>query len=372
MKKLSYSLTFGLLLAIMPMAATAQDEELSTEASVWVGGNYTGMNDYTRKAGEYYLGDETSSPEFKLNYIGRGTDNTFYLFGHYQDENNTSGFARATVNNRFSFTAQYRSLIHWKGQDLLENLSAREWLGTNPGGKILTHEITDPAAEYNTHRQEILTKFSALLSEKNNVRLTGAHRTILQTGTEQGLSNSHCFSCHIVSATVPVDNRTHAITAELQADPVDNMTVGYEFGYRMFKSDESAPIATYDEAKHPVHGGAGAEFGSRLLFDNTTVPYSVLPEVEKVSNKVRMKANLNATTRLATSVGYNRTTNKNTELQSKAWSGSASLATRLGNDTRLILKGSGVSVRTDDLFIMLPLYRAGRPGPQPDFSYTRY
>ena len=31
------------------------------------------------------------------------------------------------------------------------------------------------------------------LSKKNNIRLIAAHRTVLQTGTEQHLASNHCF-----------------------------------------------------------------------------------------------------------------------------------------------------------------------------------
>src|SRR5690606_18793340 len=117
-------------------------------------------------------------------------------------------------------------------------------------------EITDPEADYNTHRQEVLSQISALLSEKHNVRLVAAHRMIREQGTEQGVSNSHCFSCHIVSETVAVENMTHSFEAGLQADVKSDVTVGYEFGYRHFETQAPDAVAYFDPAVHPANGGS--------------------------------------------------------------------------------------------------------------------
>lgn len=360
---------FVLGAAHSPVVAQAGLTETWT---VWVGGHATSFSDNPKKVGEYNLGEEDVRPEFTINYLGVGTDNIFRLDGQYYDDKNITGRVSAKVGDRFNLSAQYRSLIHQEGQDLLTNLESREWLGTVPGGKIITHEIADPNADYNTHRQEVLSRMSVLLSEKHNVRLMAAHRMIREHGTEQGLSNSHCFSCHVVSETVAVENTTHSVEAGLQADLKPDLTIGYEFGYRSFQSQAPDAVAYYDPAVHPANGGSGAEFGSRQIFDDTSLVYSTLPRIEKINNKVRLKAKLGASTRLATALGYNYTKNQNTQLQSDAWYGSAQLARILSARSRLLVKVTGLRQRTDDPFIDLPTFRAGRPGPQTDFDYTRY
>lgn len=340
--------------------------------SVWTGGHYTTFSDNPKKVGEYNLGEDQFLPEFKINYLGVGTDNIFRLDGHYYDENNIRGTVSAKVGDRFTLSAQYRSLIHQESQDLLADLESREWLGTSPGGKIITHEIQDPDADYNTHRQEVLSRISVLLSEKHNVKLMAAHRMIREQGNEQGLSNSHCFSCHVVSETVGVENTTHSLEAGLQADIKPEITVGYEFGYRHFETQAPDAVAYYDPAIHPGNGGSGAEFDSRQLYADTSLPYSTVPTTEKINNKVKMKARLGQQTKLATSLGYNYTKNKNTDLQSDSWYGSAQLARILSPRTRLLVKLTGLRQRTDDPFIDLPIYRDGRPGIRTDFDFTRY
>jgi hypothetical protein len=372
MKTLFTVVTACLLLLLgSVMSIQAQDGGVVTEKySVWVGGHYSSFDDYTKKVGEYLIGTDEFYPEFRINYLGVGKDNIFRFDGHYYDKYDINGRASATISDMFKFNVMYRSLIHQLGQDMLENLSARELIGTNPGGKMLLHDIEDPGADYNIHRQEILSHVEAMLSREHNVKLTASHRTILEDGTSQDLSVSHCFSCHVVSRTAEVDERTHEFEVGVQGDIAENMTVGYEFDYRHFSSHGPTPYAYYDEAKHPVRGDAQAEFGSRLNYNNVSLPSTHVPTIEKIGNKVRFNGDFGKS-KLATSLAYNITTNKYTDLEANAWTGAASFATILSPRTRLVLRATGVRLTADDPYIELPIWREGRPGPQVNFDYRR-
>lgn len=377
MKRLLSVVGLALLIVAGPSLLSAQDGELTREYSIWIGSHYTTFSDYTKKVGEYNIGLDEYMPEFSVNYLGVGTDNLFRLDGHFYDKYNIDGIVDVTIADRFSFGVQYSSLVHRLGQDKLEYMSAREYFEDTDtyGGKILTHELLDPDADYDLHRQEILSELSVLLSRKNNIRMTAAHRTIMTDGHAQSLSNTHCFSCHATSRSVEVQNRTHALQAGIQADLTEELTVGYQFDYRSFDPQSPAAEAYFDQAKHPVNGGSGAEFSSRQVYDDTSVVINQVPKNEKIGNKIRVKGKLGDKTRFATSVGYNRVENKYTEIYSGAWTGAANISTVLSPTTRLVIKATGVRIKgTDDYFIDLPTYRDGRPGPagsRPSFDYTR-
>lgn len=270
------------------------------------------------------------------------------------------------IGDGFSAGFKYRSMYKQAGQDLLTNLETRE----AAGGKILTHEILDPGAEYYVHRKEIESNFNIRLSKKNNVRLIAAHRTVLQTGSEQHLANSHCFSCHITSSTATIDKITHQIMAGLRAD-IGKSTVGYQFDYRIFESEAPVNFANYDVAKHPVNGGSAAEFGSRLIYDGVALPVSEYPNTEKLSHKLTYEGSA-GNSRYGSSISLSKATNKNNSLSSTAFSGSAFYTTSLAKLTRLIAKFSVAKLDVDDVFIDLPLYRDGRPGEPKNFDFTRY
>ncbi|MCP4568915.1 MAG: hypothetical protein GY841_15175, partial [FCB group bacterium] len=209
----------------------------------------------------------------------------------------------------------------------------------------------------------------------NNVRMLVAHRFIREEGEKQSIANSHCFSCHLTSETMPVDRRTNQLSAGIEAE-VNKYDVGYTFGYRKFKSHTSDQYAAYDNALHPTKGTAAAEFSSRLIFDGESMPVSVLPETEKLSHKMKIKGDLGRG-RFAGAFFYNTTKNKNDnytgiQLESKAYGGNLNYTTTFNKKTRLIAKFYGNRIKNDNVTIDLPVFREGRPGVTANFDSTRY
>jgi hypothetical protein len=256
-------------------------------------------------------------------------------------------------------------------QDLLENIEAREYFPEtgSPGGKIATHEFLDAGADHGYQRTEILSTMSQLLDRKNNVRLEAAHKLIIKDGTEQAVASNHCFSCHLTSKSKDVKSYTHQIKAELSGE-VGQTSVAYGFGYRSHKSRAADPYAYYDEAKHPVNASNVDEFGSRLVFDDTTVAFAAEPATEKVSHKLRLKTDVGKT-RLTGAISYNRAENQDTELAVKNWYGTFHMATPLSSRARLVGKVVGQKTSSDDYWVDVPTFREGRQGTQLDADYWR-
>ncbi len=354
-----------LLVALTFMVAAGQEEEIEEKYSIWIGSSYTDFTDYSKKIGEYRNGDDEFLPEFDVDYLSRGENHIFFLNGKYRDQNNIVADMASKIGDGFSADFKYRSMYKQAGQDMLANLETRE----AGGGKIMTHEILDPDASYYVHRKEIESGLNIRLSKKNNVRLIAAHRTVLQTGDEQRLASNHCFSCHITSSTATIDKITHQIMAGLQAE-IGKSTVGYQFGYRIFESEAPVNYASFDRARHPINGQKGAEFGSRLSYNGVSLPVGEYPNTEKLSHKLSFKGNAGNSS-YGSSIGFSKATNRNNELASNAFSGSAFYATSLAKLTRLIAKFSLAKLDVDDIFVDLPSYREGRPGTPQDFDFTR-
>ncbi len=355
--------------------ALAEDDYATTEYSFWLGGHYTDFEDYSKKVGEYMINEDQAYPEWRLDLLSTSAGKLMSLKAHYFDDQNINANLKLIVGDRMSLRSQYRSLTHQTGQDLLTNLAAKE----ATGGKFLTNQLKDPNANYYSNRHEILNEFNVQLSKKNNVRFLVAHRSIIEKGHEQQTSTNHCWGCHVVGQTAEVDDRTHQVTAGIQGDVAEDFLAGYEFGYRRFESRGDPTYRYYDTASHPVFVDSVPlqdEFGSRLIYDDTTARVGYLPETEKMSHKVRFKGNVGKG-RLASSFGFARTENKTTEWKTDAFSGAINYATLLGPKTRLLAKASGVRMTSDEELLDLPLFRAGRPGPDGtganvDFDTTLY
>jgi len=354
-----------LLVALTFTVAAGQDEANVEKYSVWLGASYTDFTDYTKKVAEYRTVDDDFLPEFEFNYLSQRPNSLFLVNGKYIDEKRHFAELSSKNGDAFSLDFKYNSLYKQAGQDNLANLETRE----AGGGKIITHEIMDPGADYGVQRKDIRTDLNVRLSRKNNIRLIAAHRTTLQTGTEQHLSSNHCFSCHITSNTAMVDKITHEIMAGLQAD-FGRSTVGYQFSYRYFNSEAPNVMAHYDAAVHPVNGGSGAEFSSRMIYDNTNLPSGVYPKTEKLSHKVSLRGEAGKGT-YGSSFSVSKATNKHTDVAGKSFSGAAFYSTPLKPTMRLIAKFSVAKLDVDDYFVDLPTFREGRPGTPKSFDFTR-
>jgi hypothetical protein len=362
--------SLALLLLLSAMLVAQDDGGARYSYSLWLGTHYTDFNDNAKKVGEYNLGNDEILPEVKFQVDAVKGDRRFTTDLHYFDQKNVYAKLMGRVGNRVKADIRYRSLIHQQAQDMLVNMSVREWLSSAPGGKIITHEIEDPTADFNTHRNEIEANLEVLLSQKGNLRLVAAHRTIIETGTEQKIASNHCFSCHLQSKSVDVDKRTYIVKAGLEAEG-EKVDGGYTFGYTKFHSKEAAPTAYYDEARHPVNGSNVEEFGSRVSYDDVTLPYALYPETEKMSHKARLGAQVGKG-RLAASVTYSSAENKGAELTTDAISGAANYRVPLSPRSQLTAKASVLKLTADDPLIDLPTYREGRLGTPVDFDYTRY
>ena len=361
----------GLLLMLAATAWGSNTDGVTQETSFWIGGHLIDTSDYYKKVGEYHSFRDDIWPEFGLTYNSTTPNSRFFFKGHYFDRDEMFGMISTKVSDVFTGKFSYNSFQRQTGQDLLENIEAREFLPSVPkgGGKILTHDITDPDADYNYNRKEILSEFSALLSRENNLRLTVAHRAILKEGTEQLVSSNHCFSCHLESKSAKVEDRTHDFQAGLDTK-TGNLDVGYKFGYRHYESTAPTPMAYYDDAKHPTLGTAGAEFGSRLNYDGTSMPIDAKPKIEKTTHKARIKGAA-GNGQFASSFVLSKATNKLTDLSAKSWAGVFNYAVPISPKTRLVAKASVTSITADDPFVDVNTFREGKPGAV-DFDYIRY
>lgn len=370
MKNLKKQFCLGLLVLALALPTIAGAQSEYDRFSLWLGTHYTDFQDYAKKMGEYRKVSDDPFPEFRIDFL-RARDRSIYsLKANYFDDENIIGEVGFKNADKLDLNIKYRSQTTQGNQDLLANLAAREWLTDHPGGKILTHELTDVGVDYSTHRQQIESNLGMLLSSKGNIRLMVAHRTILKDGNEQSLGSDHCFSCHITSSEVAVENKTHAFVVGIEGE-AKNQKAGYSFGYRKFKSDRSDDLNFYDNAMHPVNGGAQDEFASRLIYEDTSLAVNTLPETKKISHRFKLKGELGKG-RYSGGIVYSKVENSAVALNgrtltSTSFGGRMAYAVKLSPKVRLQTKVSGNRIKNDDPFVDLPLYRNSI-----DFDYVRY
>ena len=367
-------LTAVLILPCLSSPVLSQEEPTYSVWSLWLGGHYTGYEDFYKKVAEFDRGEEEAMPEVSLSYSGYKGDQSWDFFGHYYDPKRASLDLSGRSKDIFSGKVSYRSSYRQRATDLLENLMAREAVDqeNTPGGKMYTYEHEDPDADFGYTRHELKTDFQVKVPGSANLILKAFHRSIVEKGNDQKIVSMHCSSCHMVSKSVDVDRRTHTISAgaEATAGPV---LLSYLGSYRTFKSEASAPVAFYDTAQHPVNGTLIEEFGSRTVFDGEEVAFGEVPETEKMAHTLKVKADMGKKGDILGSFSNSQAKNKSAGLKVKSNSGSLKYAVSPTPKTKIIALASLAMIESDKAQIDLPLWRDGMgEGSGQDFSWTRY
>lgn len=373
---------FSLLIGICSVYAEAE-----YSYNLWVGGRYSDFNDYAKKVREYNHIYSDAYPEGRFQLFGRGSDFLMNFDGYFYDNKNAGAMFDLQYQNRLSIKVDYKLFRRQLQTDLLDNINAREELADGSmGGKMMTHEDLNPGFDYNYDRHRVTTQVSALISEKNNVRINAGHRFWMDKGDEQKVSSTHCFSCHLTSKSVEVDRSVNQFNIGLSAEP-GPVGLSYDFVFSQFSSNAESPSVFYDEAKHPVKGDKIDEFGSRVIFDSTQVDFSVYPDVQKIGNTLRFYTR-SPKYRVSGSASYFQTKNSYENENSFIGPVDDRKATTLGGTLNFSMPLTpiwSVIVRTglsntdaEDFEIDLPLWRYNQETNQPrtgggqDFDYIRY
>ncbi len=384
MKKIVISLLFLCLASSLTASAVlAQENGSDTRFSLWLGGHYNSWEDYGKKLGEFRHIYDNAYPEAKFNIFNRGADYFLNLNGHYYDNKNISADFDMKFRNRIKVDVDYLLFRRQLQTDLMDNINAREMLENgNPGGKMLTHEDADPGFDFNYDRHRIKSEVEFLIDEKNDFRVRAAHRFWNDSGNEQRIASTHCFSCHLTSKAVEVDRTVNQFNFGLEGRP-GPIGISYDFIYSKFESNAPVPSIFYDEAKHPVNGGSAEEFDSRVIYAGEEVVFSSYPETEKIGNKVRFSSSIGKHS-MSGSAFYHRSKNNLSETESQiiegefnnlvsdTYGGTFNFSAILNKTMRLLARTSLSRTQADDIMVELPIWREDRPGEEVDFSFMRY
>ncbi|MCP4571072.1 MAG: MtrB/PioB family outer membrane beta-barrel protein [bacterium] len=370
----------GAVVLLLCWAATglAGDDESFTEGSASVGAHYGDFNDMPDRVGEYVNLDGLSdlTADFVLDLVGGNTDTLYRVYLAYTDAA-TNGFEFGLDNpGLVSVDFGYSSFVHNLDDDLLTNLQAREGVpqpdGTfNPGGKQIYHTDNDPLrrywVEYERFHGEVKVDLPFL--ENGVVRL--GYDDQHKQGYKQRMTIDHCAFCHVEGNTVRVDQRTKKWLASVEGT-VGAVSANYDFARTDFADLGGENLHRWKNANHPVNGTAGAEFASRLLFEDVTLPYADGADNEKLTHNAGLKIDLKRAGSLKGSYTHATRENLKTQVKSKFDAYAIGYAKRLNKDMRLTARFLAYETKVDDYFVNLPNFRADVPGANNlDFDWNR-
>ena len=340
--------------------------------SLWLGGNYTDYSDYERKVGEFTHVKNDPYPEGAFHLRGM-TENVYIdLNTAFSDNKNGKFDIDYKFKDRFSMKVNYQLFERQLQFDLLENMNAREMLESGAaGGKMISHEALDSVSDYKYDSHTIESEFKVKISDKYGLNFVAAHKMIMQKGTEQKISTTHCFSCHLSSRSAEVNRWSNQVNVGLEANR-SNVYVDYKFSYRTFRSNADDVSFYYDAARHPVNGGSAGEFSSRLLFDDGYYVGDIYPRTEKFSNKFKFKTG-NDKRILSGTFNYSKTMNDAVEdLDIVVVGGTVNYKMLLSPKMWLFASGALSKTISNDIRYDMPAWREGGTGGDLDiFDYYR-
>jgi hypothetical protein len=345
-----------------------RDSEFAGKAAVGAHGSF--VTDEITKVREFDLGREALQKHFWLDAFGRSGENRVDATLWYYDEATMSMKLRADAGPYVSTTAQIRSFYHWTDHDRLENLQWRESINGNPGGKMITHEDTDPNGTYGIRHTE--SKFGAevKIPAMPATKIAVDFRDQRRHGFKQVRGVDHCSNCHVRARRRGVNEATRDVSVSFNTQ-VNRVNIDYEFTARRFDSNVAPQTNYYMEAQHPVKGDTQAEFGSRLIYDDVDLEFARTPETRKEAHAVKARADLPKGQSLSGSFSYSRIENELEKIEMKTHAGGGSWYAPLTKKVRVAASAMARKIKNDEVPIDLPLWREGRSGGGQDFDWTR-
>lgn len=381
---------FGAVVLLLCWAATGlADDGSFMQGKASVGAHYGDFTDTPDRVGEYVSLDGLTdlTADFVLDLLGGNTDTLYKVYVKYYDAS-TKGFAFSLDTPGYlSADFEYGSFAHNLGHDRLENLQAREGVpdgsgGFNPGGKQIYHTDNDPLGRYFMEYERFHGGVKVDLPFLEGGQVSLGYDDQRKHGWKQRMTIDHCAFCHVEGNTVRVDQRTKKWNAEV-AGTFGRVSLNYDFARTDHADVSGETLHWWKDAVHPVNGGAGGEFGPRLLFEDVALPYAAGNDNEKLSHDVGAKVDLRRggtlkgsythTTRenLGGNTAWNLAT-QNQSLKSTFDAAAFGYAVKLNRSLRLTARYLTYETKVDDYFIDLPNFRShDAVGGNLDFDWTR-
>jgi len=370
----------GAVVLLLCWATTglADDGDSFSEGEATVGAHVGEFGDMPDRVGEYVNLDGLSdlTADFILDMVGGNTDTLYRIYLDYYDASTKSFAFDLDTPNYVSADFGYRSFVHNLDDDLLQNLQAKEGVpqpdGTyNPGGKQIYNTDNDPLRRYYLEYERFHgnVKIDLPFVEGGAIRLgfDDQHKQ----GYKQKMTIDHCAFCHVEGNTVRVDQRTKKWTAAIDGT-VGMVSANYDFARSDYADLSSENLHRWKNANHPVNGGSGGEFASRLLFEDTTLPYAAAADNEKLTHNAGLKLDLKGAGSLKGSYTYATRENLKSRVKSKFNAAAFGYAVKLSPKMRLTARFLSYESKVDDYFVDLPNFRAGDAvGGNQNFDWTR-
>lgn len=381
-------LTLLSVLALMSTAATASAEEKVLGGQVEVG--FSGMNtkDNAARVNEYVRGRSEDGLSFapKLALEGNpGEHSAFALEADVNGPRDQKFNLELDAARIFRLGFDYQVLEHWKDHETLDQMGAtgRDDVGgsqpsvttdkimadliaaglpASVGGGTLNYDPLQAYTEelsndYLVTRRELKSEAELVIPTLPNVVFHTGMRIEKRQGLEQAIGVTKCDSCHVSAVGKKIDEVTEDYTFGATGK-FGLLTVDYEYLTRTFSESGSTPFRYYEDAQN------GTAYN--MLYENGDYPFGRTPDSEKDSHALKARIDLPKDTSLSASYVKSDIESSKSQtqgeyllldgnaLKSEYESVGTKLATKIGKNLRLSLRGSMYDIDVNGNAIYYP------------------
>ncbi len=388
MSKLRTTTLVAALLLWAAAGALAEDEGgVFLDGEVSVGLHYYGLDGELDRVGQYVSARDVDDtrPDLKANLFG-GTSTTLYnVLLMFRDPATKAFGLDIDTGSLVSADYNYRSFDYNIGHDRMKNLQARQevWKPAldsyGPGGKMIFYTDNDENGRYSMNYERSDANLTLDLPVLGGGKIYGNYDDQRRHGWKQSMTIDHCAYCHVEGNRREIDNRQRTWKAGLDGSITKVIGIKYEYTKQDFYDYTKTPDHRWKDALHPIYGATDpntpsnyeVEFGSRVIFDDVTLPYDRSSNSEKQRHHAALNLNLNPKQLVSGSYTYNTRRNYWTGVESQFNAWVANWTGRFGKKLRVNARFMAYENKVDDVFINLPSFRDGRPDGGQNFDWTR-
>ena len=348
-------------------AAPAADARRFLEGAAFIGTLSTGARGSQQRLGTYDDLYSHTLGRAGLELWGqRGRMRFDLAASHGGDRSDQRYSADVRIARIVKAHVQYQRSPRRLDHDPLSYVDAASNIG---GTFVVEHTDTDPFAQYGLDYGELLSRLELVFPKAPALRFYVAHRQETRNGTRQSLVTSHCATCHVVSYSRAVDQKTTDLAAGMRLATA-RVSIDYQYNNGHFGERGAGLTHTYDRAIHPVT--LADVFLNRVQFDqrNGPLPFDTTPALDTDRHNLRAAFTLPKDIRATATFTAATVRNLDTDLSTRQVGGVGRFVVSLGE--RFSLRGSVRRYSIDSDSMAVDVVELTSPaGPTAGLTYAQ-
>lgn len=336
---------------VPPVATAPQPPPPATrmfEGAVTIGGFGADASGSQARLGEFDDIRDRVLARTGLQLWGEHKNFRFDLTALHGGDNSDQRYAAdVQVSRMIKAHVRYQRMPRRLDHDPLSYVDAASGIG---GTFVVGHTDNDPFATYGFDYGDLVSRLEVAIPKAPALKFYVSHRQETRSGMRQSLTSSHCATCHVVSYSRGMDQRTRDLAAGVRL-ATSRFSIDYRIEGREFDERDGGLTHSYNRAVHPAT--LADVFLNRVQYDQRSgpLPFDTIPGLEKTSHVVTGRVQLPRDASVSGKFTSSESRNTGSGLETRYVGASGRFIVPLGQ--RLTLRGSArrYDIESDSVFV---------------------